>query len=136
MASDEQYNLVCKVETDGINASRIQYVVLYDHDRHISFTFSDQPGGLPIDEAVAILEATDGLIIVQSAYPLKMLRGVCRLKIDEGRVVDILELAKLFRRSGNGLDAWAREFGVQRSKFLGAEHCSPGVERHCEADCR
>jgi hypothetical protein len=48
MTSDEHCNFVVKIETDGINASRIHCVVLYNHDRHVRFALSDQP----IDGAV------------------------------------------------------------------------------------
>jgi hypothetical protein len=134
--SSEQYHFVLKIETDGVNASRILCLTLFDIDRHVSMTFTDRPSDNSISEAVEILEVVDGLIIVQTSYPLKMLRGLYHLKISDHRVMDTHEMAKLYRPKGNSLDAWAREFGIQRRKFLGSPTWTAFVAQHCERDAQ
>ena len=59
-----------------------------------------------------------------------MLRGLYNLKISDHRAMDTHEMAKLYRPKGNSLDVWAREFGIQRRKFLGSPTWTPFVSQH------
>ena len=135
MVSDDTWSFVVKIETDSIDASVVTTGVLLDVDRHYILKFSNRPCTTPIQEMVLILEATaPGLVIVQTMYPLKILHRLYGLEIDEERVVDVFALAKVFRKGGNGLEAWARQFGGVRSKFLGSPVWTPAAQMHCERD--
>ena len=128
--SSEQYNFVLKIEMDGINASRILCMTLFDIDRLVSLTFTDRPGDNSISEAVEDFGGRrwphyrPDVVFFEDAS--RALQPEDQRSSGNGHSRD----GELYRPKGNSLDVWAREFGIQRRKFLGSPTWTPFVSQH------
>lgn len=135
--ADDQFNLIVKVETDKLKATKVLSAVLLDVDSGRMWTFADQPHIHPIQDAVEILQLAGGAVICHSNYPLDVLGRLHGLVIEPERVLDTLQLAKtLHPYSRNGLSEWAKRFRRSRMPFHGAPDWSPVIERRCQDDAR
>jgi hypothetical protein len=133
---NSQINLVVKIETDSISATRVIVLTLYDVTSDTLLSFSDRPGANPINAAVKLLPLADALI-VQTTYAIKTLESLYGLVIDPEQVIDLYALAKRLRpHEPHGIDSWARRLGVYRRKFLGAPRWTAEAQAHCERDAR
>lgn len=128
---------VFKTETDGQAATRVLAITLLDIDTGKIYSFSDQPGGTPIADAVSVLPACD-LLVSHSDYHVKVVEKLFGITIDRDRFLDTLVASRLLfpEVSKHSLGAWASRVKIARIPFRGADVWSKYVTEHCERDAR
>jgi hypothetical protein len=128
------YNFVLKTETDTTTPNVCTVLVLYDIDRHVMHTFSDEPDANPIAMGAEVASMAD-TIVVHSGFAIKVVAKLYGFIIDPANVVDTLELARrLAGPRNNKLDDWAKRLQMPRSQFRGSDHWTQEVQHHCEQD--
>lgn len=133
MAS-EQYRYCLKIETDGIAATKVLVLVLYDLERDKIWSFADHPGQHPINTGLEIALLADE-VIVHSDYALKTLDKLFFVTLDRSKIVDTLKMAEMLHgKGGYSIRAWAARLKIARDDFHGAQCWSPAVQRHAERE--
>jgi hypothetical protein len=141
MSDSENYNFVLKVETDTTTPSVICVLVLYDIDRDVTHTFSDQPGNdHTIQQGAICAQMADG-IIVHSDFAVRAIKRVCDVALDPSKVFDALDYARKtygakLDGTGHGLTAWAQRLGIRRRAFMGSKLWTDEAQTHCISDAK
>jgi hypothetical protein len=133
--SDDPFNLVLKTETPDTVPSDIIVMVLYDIDRDIHWTFSDQPDANgAIAEGVDLVRKADQ-VICHTNFHCKAIKKFFGVDLSD-TYDDTFKMARLLQPSGNGLGEWASRLGFHRTQFRGSWRWTQEAENHCIHDTK